>query len=149
MLKRKMKSDTEFVTTPLGVILFVGIVVAFVMFVQASMAKFSGDLAVSEKQIQVVDLAHLVKNCLCQGGESIPANFLESLASKKENLGEKCKIKSVNFGARIEYLEGPSKGTKYDFNYDEKKAGSAHKIFMTIIDGDKNYVSRLAVRLYE
>lgn len=151
MLRKRMKADTEFVTTPLGVILFVGIVIAFVMFIQGSMAKFSADLVVSDKQLQAVDATHIVKDCLNDVFGAIPASTLDDL-QEKQNSGinvvcDKCKICSIDAGAKVEYLEGPNSGKNpYDFNF--RSGGTEHKIFVTISDGNKNYVSRLTVSVY-
>ncbi|MCJ7816837.1 MAG: hypothetical protein MUP55_03180 [Candidatus Aenigmarchaeota archaeon] len=147
----KKKADTEFVTTPLGVILFVGIVIAFAMFIQGSMAKFSADLVVSEKQLQVVDATHIVKDCLNDMFGAIPASTLDDLQEKQDSginvVCDKCKICSIDAGAKVEYLEGPNSGKKpYDFNF--RSGGTEHKIFVTISDGSKNYLSRLTVSVY-
>ena len=147
----KKKADTEFVTTPLGVILFVGIVIAFVMFIQGSMAKFSADLMVSEKQLQAVDATHIIKDCLNDLSGAIPASTLDDFQKKQDSgvnvVCDKCKICSVDAGAKVEYLEGPKSGGKpYNFNF--RDGGTEHSIFVTISDGNKNYVSRLTVRVY-
>jgi hypothetical protein len=156
LLSRKFKGDYEFVTTPLGVILFIGIVIALVVFVQASLAKFSADLIVSEKQIQTVDAAHIVEQCLTKGWDSIDVSYLDELDARKaanayiDSIGTDNYICwlcgcSAKIGAKVELLEGSKK--PYDFYY-EGRSGSKHRIFVNVRDGDKDYVASLNVVIY-
>ena len=143
LLSRRMKGDYEFVTTPLGVILFVGVILALVIFVQAYLLNYSAQLKVSQTDMQAVDAAHLIKNCMGANLDgSMPVSYLD--ANKGNSTCSLCKC-SGNIGAKIEVLEGPSKGKTFDFNYAEK--GSLHKIFVTVNEGDYNYVSRLYVNV--
>jgi len=144
MLNKKLKGDYEFVTTPLGVILFVGVILALVIFLQTSMLKLSADMKVSLTDIQAVDAAHLIKECFGTNMDgSIPVSYLES--KNGGSLHTLCNMSSVDSGARIDILEGTTK--TYNFGYNEK--ASSHKIFVTVNDGDKNYVARLRVSISE
>jgi hypothetical protein len=139
---RKMKGDYAFLTDFVGVILFASAVVALILFVQVSLAKFSADMKVSEIQLQAVDAAHLIKDCLAVNGDSIPSSL------KSADFCKDCKICSANIGVKIDYLEGPNKGkTLFKSNYDE--IGSGHAIFVTVADGTNSYVSRLNVMVYK
>jgi hypothetical protein len=144
MLGKRFKGDYEFATTPLGVILFVGMIVALVIFAQTYLLNYSAQLKISQTDLQSVDAAHIIKECFGTNLDgSIPADYLQ--ANKGSNICTLCKC-SGNVGAKIQYLEGPNKGKSYDFNYAEK--GSLHKIFVTVNEGDYNYVSRLYVNVY-
>jgi hypothetical protein len=141
---RRMKGDYAFLTDFVGIILFASAVVALILFVQASLAKFSADMKVSEIQLQAVDAAHLIKDCLTVNGDSIPSSL------KNVDFCKDCKICSANIGVKIDYLEGLNKGkTLYESNYTEgAEYGMGHSIFVTVADGANSYVSRLSVRVY-
>jgi hypothetical protein len=138
---KKRKGDTEFLHVPIGVALAIGILIALVVFVQASVLKFSGDLKVVEKDLQAIDAAHIIKDCFSDMSGSIPSSFLENKDNQKKGLCLLCGICGVTVGAKIEYLEGPDKWKPYYFGYDG--TGSTHKIFVSVSVGDKTYVSRL------
>lgn len=143
---RKMKADMEFVTTPLGVILSVAAVVALVIFLQTSVLKFSADMKTFQGDMQAVDAAHLIKECLTAGQGRITQETLKSIGAR--SLCSVCKC-AGNIGAKIEILEGPQKGTPegtYNFGY--KDSGSGHKIYVTVGDEKNSYVSRLTVGVY-
>ena len=141
-----MKGDTEFVTTPLGIILFVGVILSLVVFVQASMLNLSAQMKVSAEQIQAVDAAHIAKYCFGKNLDgSIPISYLDS--NKGKSLCTLCSICSVTAGAKVEILEGPSKGVTYDFDYSAK--GSLHNIFVVVSTGSSNYVARLSMSVSE
>ena len=136
---RKMKGGYAPLTDFVGAILFAGAVVALILFVQSAMLKFSVDMNVAEGSMRAVDAAHIMEDCFSGGGGSISA----SLVGKKR-ICEDCGICGVSAGARLEYLEGPEKGTAvYDKNYAENAA--THKIFVTVSKDGKDYVSRLSV----
>ncbi len=141
----KRKADTEFLHVPIGVVLAVGVLIALVVFVQASVLKFSADLKTTEKDLQVVDAAHIIKSCFTDISGSIPSGFLENTDNQKKDMCTLCGICGATTGAKVEYLEGPDKGKSYYFSYDEK--GTLHKIFVTVSSGDKNYVSRLTTSI--
>jgi hypothetical protein len=148
LISRRMKADMEFVTTPLGVILFVAAIVALVFFLQANVLKLSADMKTTQGDLQAVDAAHIVKECLTAGQGRISLETLKSIGSRSLCSSPICKC-TGNIGAKIEILEGPQKGTSegtYDFGY--KDSGSRHKIFVTVGDEKNSYVSRLTVGVY-
>lgn len=136
-----MKGDYENMTVMVGMIAFTAAIIALIGFAQTSLIKFSADMKVSERDIQAIDAAHMVKDCLSQG-DSIP------LASLKKFSGSVCSCQKMScyydIGAEVTLLEG-SKET-VNFGYNEKDA-STHKIFVTVSDGQKNHVARLYVSL--
>ena len=134
-----MKGDYEYITDFVGVAVFAGTVLALIIFLQVSFVKFNADMKVSVDSLQAVDAAHIIKECFSKGEDSIQASTVKNI-----QLCTDCKICSFDAGAKLEYLEGPNKGTKiYDYNYAEN--GNVHKIFVTVTDGTNNYVSRLSV----
>lgn len=148
-----MRGDYEYVTTPLGIVIFMGAILALVMFVQASMLNFTAEMKTLDRQMQAVDAAHIVKSCLTGADGSIQATLLENMKGKSICSPDFCKCSS-NIGTKVEYLEGgivqggPKKGNSYDFNYDD--AGKyKHRIFVTVTDGERNYLSSLKVNLYD
>jgi hypothetical protein len=150
---RKLKGDYEYVTTPLGIVIFVGAILALVMFVQASMLNYTAEMKILDKQMQAVDAAHIVKNCFAGMDGSIQASLLESKKGSKICSPDFCAC-SANIGARVEYLEGglvqggPKKGDSYNFNYDD--AGKyKHRVFVTVTNGEKIYLASLKVNLYD
>ncbi|MEM7815943.1 MAG: hypothetical protein QXN71_02375 [Candidatus Aenigmatarchaeota archaeon] len=155
MLKfsKRLKGDYEYVTTPLGIVIFVGAVVALIMFVQANMLNYAADMRIVEKQIEAVDAAHIVKSCLTGMDGTIQASLLKSKEGSQICSPDLCKC-NAKTGARVEYLEGglvkggPKKGDYYDFNYDES-GKYKHRIFVTITDGERNYLASLKVNVYE
>jgi hypothetical protein len=150
---RKLKGDYEYVTTPLGIVIFAGAVMALIMFVQASMLNFTAEMKTLDRQMQAVDAAHIVKSCLAGEDGSIQASLLESRRGDAICSPDFCRC-SANIGANVEYLEGgltqggPKKGDSYDFNYD-KDEEYKHRIFVTVTDDERNYLSSLRVNLYD
>jgi hypothetical protein len=150
---RNMKGDYEYVTTPLGIVIFVGAILALVLFVQASLLNFTAEMKILDKQIQAVDAAHIVKNCFAGTDGIIQSSLLESKKGSKICSPDFCAC-SANIGVRVEYLEGglaqggPKKGDSYDFNYDDN-GKYKHRIFVTVTDGERNYLSSLKVNVYD
>jgi hypothetical protein len=149
MLKnsRKMKGDYEFVTTPLGILIFVAAILGLMLFVWAHAISVSADMKTLSEEIQAVDAAHIVKDCFTGADGRIQASYLES--RRGSSICSFCGC-SGDIGARVEYLEGglvkggPNKGDSYDFGYD-KGGKYKHRIFITVSDGGKEYVSSLMV----
>ena len=140
---RKLKGDYENITVMVGMIAFVGALVALMVFVQTSLLKSTADMKVSERDMQVVDAAHLVKDCFSVG-DTIPLSALKPGSI----CGPTCpriSCETYDIGAKIELLEGKQNGGPFDFGYNEK--GSTHKIFVTVSDGTNNYVARLYTSL--
>jgi len=139
---RNVKGSYTSITVQVGMIAFVAALLALIAFTQAYLLKFSSDMKVLESDIQVVDAAHLVKECFEREGDSISISFLKDNKDKNVCAISECSKISCRFGigAKVEVLEGP-KGS-YNFQY---STGSAHRIFVTVTDGQKNYVSMLTV----
>jgi hypothetical protein len=139
----KMKGSYTSITVQIGMIAFVGALLALIGFVQTSLVSFSSEMKVLENDIQVVDATHLVKECFENGGDSVPISFLKDNKDNRVCSISACNKISCSFGigAKVEVLEGP-KGN-YNFQYSNKD--SAHRIFVTVTDDQKNYVSLLTV----
>jgi len=150
---RRLKGDYDFVTTPLGIVIFVAAVLALMIFVQAALIKYNAEMNIVDKQINSVDAAHIVKNCFMGADGKISASFLESKKGTRICSPDLCKC-SANIGARVEYLEGglvqggPKKGDSFNFNYDQD-GKFKHRVFITVTNGEKDYLANLSVNIYE
>ena len=143
------KGSTEFVTVPLGVIFFIAIIIGLMFFVQTSLLKLTSDLGKSVQEMQAVDATHILKKCF-ENGNRIQASYLAELGGKPNPLCDPCKICFTGIGAKVEYLEslGNQEKKAFNFGFREQDAGITHKIFITVEDADKSYVSRLTVKIY-
>ena len=142
---RKLKGDYENLTVMVGMIAFIGALVALMVFVQTYLLNATADMKVSERDMQAVDAAHLVRDCLSYG-DTIPLSVL-----KANDGGSICGMctriscSAYDVGAKLELLEGKQAGGPFKFGY--KEGDSTHKIFVTVSDGANNYVARLYASL--
>ena len=149
-----MKGSEEIPYTTFVSIAFVLFLLALIAVIFTTLMNFGADISTSEKNMQAIDAAHVVRNCLTKGGDSIPSSFFASI-KKSSNLCFLCDMCSTRIGASIEYMEGPYKGTPYNIDYIPPEldpglpgAKSSHYIYSSIDDGGKVYMSKITVFVY-
>jgi hypothetical protein len=133
------KKGTEESEVAIAVVIFVFVVATVVTFAQSEMVKVSAELGTVREKLEIIDAAHLVKDCFSGGNSTIAADFLEKNRGKR--ISRLCDINTGNIYVSVKDLE---EGDEWVFG----SGGSySHSVFVSISNNGRINVGELNVKI--
>jgi Na+-transporting NADH:ubiquinone oxidoreductase subunit NqrC len=131
--------EYELIFTVISALVLVSVFGVGVVFISLNIEETKIEETKFNKDLNTISAAHLIENCLKNGGEHITKSFLD--ANKGEHICKICKdqianICRIDVKARIINLE-----TNKEWSFKYKDIGkSVHSIFVNILDEESNEI---------
>lgn len=117
-----------------------GVIGVFIlgMMLVSQVGEFSARLDTNILDLQAIDSAHLIENCLGGGWKYIRYADMEKYARERISISEKC-------GIGVQYLKITDLESGISWEFGEKTGERKYDIFINIISGDEIHMGRLEI----
>lgn len=135
-----MLKGSDDITAAFSVIIFVMVVGTLIALLYNQMLSVSAKISTSKDELEIVDIAHLVRGCFAGNSTAINATLFGQ--NRNADVSRMCGIQRSGIFVRLKDLE-----TRQEWTIGDEKNAHAHSIFVPILNNNKVDLGELNVRI--